>query len=246
MSKKSVLILFYSIFVTLGALSLVLIPHALSHSSGSIVALCILSIPVCYFLYKKFGWSVFLQLVVSLSVVALLIEYIGLVSGWPYGRFVYTGHLGYEILGVLPWTVGLSWTPLVIGSVGLVYTHAQNKISRIALPVILLVMFDLLLDPVAVHLGMWSYVYGGAYYHVPLQNFLGWVFSGLVGSLICFSCLYKYPREKIYQLSYSFFMSIVFWTIVAVGLGLLAPAVFGLGLIIYCIMIYYKNNEKIS
>ena len=246
MSKKYLLILFYGIFVLLGSLSLVFIPQALDYSTGSIVALLILSVPSFYFLYSKFGWGIFLKVVLSLSMFALFVEYIGLVTGWPDGSFVYMGHLGYKILGVLPWTVGLSWTPLVIGSVALVYTNTNRKILRIVLPVVLLVAFDLLLDPIAVHLGMWSYVHGGAYYNVPLQNFVGWIFSGLIGSLICFMYLDKRSVKKIYQLSYSFFMSIIFWTIVSVGLGLVVPAIFGLCLVVCCVMIYCKNNEKAS
>ena len=245
MYKKNLIILFYCVFVLLGPLSLVFIPNALVYSSGTILALFILSAPLFYFLNLKFGFKVFLKLIASLSLFALSIEYIGLVTGWPYGSFVYTGHLGYKILGVLPWTVGLSWAPLVVGSVALVYTNTQRKIFRILLPVVVLVAFDLMLDPAAVHLGMWSYVHGGAYYDVPIQNFVGWVFSGLMGSLICFMFLDKLSDKNIYQLSYSFFMSIVFWTIVSVGLGLIDPAFLGICLTIYGAMVYYKNNEKV-
>ena len=243
MHKKYLIIVFYSLFVSLASLSLIFIPNALNYSGGSVLSLCILSAPLFYFLYLKFGLKVFLKLFFSLALFASIIEYIGLVTGWPYGNFLYGGHLGYKILGVLPWTVGLSWTPLVIGVVALVYTNTQSKILRILLPVILLLTFDLLLDPVAVHLGMWSYLHGGIYYNVPVQNFCGWIFSGLVGTVICYFYLYKYPNKTIYQLSFSFFMSIVFWTIVAFGYGLTTPAVCGLGLITYCVMTYYKKSH---
>ena len=245
MYKKSFIIAFYSIFVLLGSLSLVFIPNALAYSSGSIAALFVLSAPLLYFLYSKFGLRMSVLFVGTLSIFALVVEYIGLRTGWPYGSFVYTGHLGYKILGVLPWTVGLSWMPLVAGAVSLVYTNTQRKILRIILPVILLVVFDLMLDPVAVHLGMWSYLHGGLYYDVPIQNFIGWIFSGLVGSLICFAFLDKLSGKKIYQLSYSFFMSIVFWSIVSIGLGLRLPVIFGLCLVVYCLVVYFKNNEKV-
>jgi len=244
MYKKYFVIIFYFLFILMGTLSLVFIPNALAYSSGSILALFVISLPLLYFLYSKLGLRVMMLLVGSLSTLALLIEYIGLVTGWPYGSFIYTGHLGCKILGILPWTVGLSWTPLVIGSVALVYANTRIKILRIILPVFLLVVFDLLLDPVAVHLGMWSYVYGGIYYSVPIQNFVGWIFSGLIGSLMCFVFLDKLSDKKIYQLAYSFFISIVFWTVVSIGLGLIAPVFFGLCLIVYSIVIYYKNNEK--
>jgi putative membrane protein len=246
MNKKTLVIIFYSLFVLLGGLSLVFIPNALKYSYGSIFALFIISLPLFYVLYFKFGLRTLLKLIISLSLFALFIEYTGLVTGWPYGEFVYTGNLGYKIFGILPWTVGLSWAPLVIGSVTMVYSVTNKKILRIILPVAILVIFDLMLDPVAVNLGMWSYLNGGAYYNVPVQNFLGWAFSGLIGSLICFAILNKFPRNKIHNLGYSFFINIVFWSIVALGLGLGIPFVFGLLLVACFIVIYYKNNEKLS
>jgi putative membrane protein len=246
MNKKYLVIIFYCIFVLCGALSLVYIPNALTYSYGSIFALLIISLPLFYVLYFKFGLRTLLKLIISLSVFALFIEYTGLVTGWPYGEFVYTGNLGYKLFGILPWTVGLSWTPLVIGSVAMVYNITNKKILRIILPAFILVIFDLLLDPVAVNLGMWSYLHGGIYYNVPFQNFLGWAFSGLIGSLICFTILNRYPQGKIRHLVYSFFINIIFWTIVAAGKGLYFPALFGIILIIVIFfMLKYKYNEKI-
>jgi putative membrane protein len=244
-SKKYSIIIFYCLFVLCGSLSLIYIPNALIYSYGSISALIIISLPLFYVLYSKFGIGILFKLIISLSVFGLLIEYTGLVTGWPYGQFVYTGNLGYKLFGILPWTVGLSWAPLVIGSVAMVYSITNKNILRIILPVLILVVFDLLLDPVAVNLGMWSYLNGGAYYNVPVQNFLGWAFSGLVGSFISFAILNKYPQDKIRHLGYSFFINILFWSIVAFGLGLNVPFVFGILLMVSSIVIYYRNNEKV-
>jgi len=246
MYKKYFIIIFYFLFVLCGSLSLIYISNALTYSYGSIFALFVISLPLFYVLYFKFGLRTLLKLIISLSLFGLLIEYTGLVTGLPYGEFVYTGNLGYKLFGILPWTVGLSWAPLVIGSVAIAYTITQKKVLRIFLPVIILVLFDLLLDPLAVNLGMWSYLHGGAYYNVPFQNFLGWVFSGFIGSMICFTILNKYSQDKILHLGYSFFINIVFWTVVALGLRLDIPFVFGIFLIVSSIVIYYKNNEKFS
>ena len=246
MHKKTIIILFYALFVLIGSLSLIFIPNALTYPYGSVFALFIISLPLFYVLYYKFGIKLFTRLIISLGLFALFIEYTGLVTGFPYGEFIYTGQMGYKLFGILPWTIFLSWAPLVIGSVSIVYLITNKKILRIILPVVILVIFDLMFDPVAVELGMWSYVKGGAYYNVPIQNFLGWVLSGFVGSLICFFFLHKYPKENVYSLGYSFFLNIVFWTIVSLGLGLWWPLLFGCLLIIFYVVIYYKNNEKNS
>jgi len=245
-NKRSLIIIFYFLFVLFGSLSLIFIPNALSYRGGSEVALFFIFLPLAYVLWDRFGVQLFLKLTITLSLFALFIEYIGLITGWPYGEFVYTGELGYRIAGILPWTVGLSWTPLVIGSVALVYLTTQKKVLRIVMPALVLVSFDLLLDPSAVSLGLWSYMDGGSYYNVPISNFLGWMFSGLIGSSICFYFLNKYPERDIKSLIYSFFLSIVFWSVVSLGLGLWVPFFFGVCLIVYSAVVHYKSNEKIS
>lgn len=246
MSKKSIVILFYAIFVICGAFSLVYVPNALEYSYGSIFALLIISLPLFYVLYSKFGIRTFLKLIISLSLFGLLIEYIGLTTGWPYGEFSYTANLGGKIFGILPWTIGLSWTPLVVGAVALVYSTTQNKLLRIILPALVLVLFDLLLDPLAVRLGMWSYPAGGAYYGVPIQNFFGWLVSGIAGSLISFAILQKYSVDKIRHLGYSFFISIVMWSLVSLGFGFKVPFIFGMLLTVLAVVVYCRNHEKVS
>lgn len=244
--KKTLIILFYSLFVLFGALSVVFVPDALDSSVGSQIALFFIFLPLGYALWSTFGFKVFFKVVMLLSVFALLVEYIGLISGLPYGEFVYTGEMGYKIAGILPWTVGVAWTPLMVGSVALVYQATEKKVLSIIMPVIVLVVFDLLLDPAAVRLGLWSYVGGGSYYNVPIQNFLGWALTGFVGSLICFFFLHRFPQKNIQTLWYSFFLSTVFWSLVALASGLIMPLFFGLCIIGYCLISYYKNNEKIS
>jgi bisanhydrobacterioruberin hydratase len=244
MNKKKLVILFYALFVLFGALSLIFIPNAMKYSGGSIIALFVIFLPLAYVLWTRFSPNLFIKITLALSLFALFIEYVGLKTGWPYGEFVYIGELGYKIGGILPWTISISWAPLVIGSVAMVYGITQKRILRIILPVVILVMFDLLLDPAAVGVGLWSYVNGGVFYGVPVSNFLGWALSGFVGSLICFFFINKYPQKNMRYLMYSFFISIVFWLIVSAGLGLWVPFFIGCALTVLSVMVYFKNNEK--
>jgi uncharacterized membrane protein len=45
------------------------------------------------------------------------------------------------------------------------------------------VAYDLVADPNHLHRGGWAYAGGGAYYGVPLQNFVAWYVLGLVSFL---------------------------------------------------------------
>lgn len=244
MSKSSILYLFYGIYIICGVLSLVFVPKALTYSIGSEISLIIFFLPLIYVLWNKFGFLFLLKTILILSSFACIIEYIGLTTGWPYSSFVYTGALGYKLFGVLPWTVALSWTPLMLGSVALVYRLTRSVFLRIVLPVCILVLFDFLLDPVAVHIGLWHYLHPGPYYSVPWQNFLGWSFSGFLGSLLC---LYLFNSKNIFdvfELRYSFFISIIFWTSIAVLQMLIVPACVGIILIALYLVIESIYNAK--
>ena len=36
------------------------------------------------------------------------------ITGFPYGHFGYSGHLGYKLFGYVPWTVVFAWTTLML------------------------------------------------------------------------------------------------------------------------------------
>ena len=48
------------------------------------------------------------------------------------------------------------------------------NISHILLPALLVTILDLVLDPIAVDEGRWSWDMPGKYYGVPIKNFIGW------------------------------------------------------------------------
>ena len=244
--NQKFLVAFYLLFIFFSSFSILFIHQAMQYGGGSEISIFILFFPLGYIIYHRFGFGFFLKTLTLLSVWGLLIEYIGLTTDFPYSQFVYVGSLGYKIFGILPWTVALSWVPLMIGSVALIYMVSENKFLRITLPVLLLVMFDLLLDPVAVNIGMWKYTKIGVYFGVPVQNFAGWSFSGLVGSLICFYLFQNTEKKDMFGIWYSFLLSILFWTIIAIGKGLYVPGMFGIILIFVTLVISFKYNEKVS
>jgi bisanhydrobacterioruberin hydratase len=244
--RKNLVILFYFIFILLGSASVVFIPDAMRYEWGSMVSILVILIPLAYFLIKEYGWLFCIHTLTILSIYAMTVEYIGLTTGIPYGDFIYTGNLGYKIHGILPITVGLSWAPLLLGSIAITYTITKNKIYRFFLPAIILVAFDMILDPASIAIGMWKYSDAGLYYGVPVQNFIGWVISGSIGSIFGYWLFYKRENKNILLLSYSFLISIIFWTLVSIFKELWIPATIGIGMIIIYAVIHYKNAENIK
>lgn len=115
------------------------------------------------------------------------IEYVGATTGIPYGEFEYAVSLGPMLLDTIPLALPLFFVPLVLNSYLLVCLlfderseHAGFRLVAVAATV---VAVDLILDPAAVALGFWTFEAGG-YYGVPLSNYLGWVVSAVVATLL--------------------------------------------------------------
>lgn len=115
------------------------------------------------------------------------IEAVGITTGWPYGAFAYLVDLGPMVAGV-PVGLPVFFLPLVVNSYLLVHLLLGRRadVARIRLPATVLVVLamDVVLDPGAVALGFWAYFDGGAFYGVPLSNYLGWLLSATVAVVL--------------------------------------------------------------
>ena len=165
----------------------------------------------------------------ALGLLALLIEISAIVTGFPYGHFGYSNHLGYMLFGIVPWTVAFAWPPLLLGAYSIAAQLTKTLAIRIAITTFVLLIFDLVLDPGAVFLGFWSYADAGAFYGVPVSNFAGWLASGLAGALILELIISRMrPLLPVpIQLSSSAFLIICFWTLLASFAGMTVPAAIG-------------------
>ena len=125
---------------------------------------------------------------VALTAYAYAIELVGVATGWPYGHFEYLVDLGPMLLGDVPLGLPVFFLPLVVNSYLLVLLlfgpRAGRAVVRLPAVVALVVWMDVVLDPGAVALGFWRYDAAGAYYGVPLSNYLGWVLSAALSVAI--------------------------------------------------------------
>lgn len=225
--------LVYSIIGLFALVGLVMsrIPVEMFHEIGSIIAVCIISLPVWYGLYvgqKMKG----ILIMIALGIFALLIETIALHTGFPYSHFEYVASFGYRLFDTTPWTVFIAWSPLVIGTYALSQKWTSGPWRRWLVYILLLVAVDMVLDPGAVARGLWTYTNGGLWYDVPLTNFLGWVFSGTIAFGII-----KIISGKTKVLSFNVWLvlptlaSLALWSGVNIGYGIILPSTIGILLI---------------
>lgn len=198
----------------------------------SSLAIVAFAIPSYYFLIKNEKKKA-IYTIIAISTFAIIIETIGIATGFPYSEFFYGEELGFKLFGLTPWTVFFAFTPLVLGSVFYAKKFLNKKIFSVVnffiLSTLILVATDLILDPVAAKLGFWFWVEEGIYYGIPLQNYFGWILSGFIATLIYYY-FNKTNTTKGQELS--LYYSIWFYTGASFFLGLLIPFILGIILII--------------
>ncbi|MDP9310583.1 MAG: carotenoid biosynthesis protein [Chloroflexota bacterium] len=113
-----------------------------------------------------------------IAVLSFGIEYIGVTTGWPFGRYTYTDVLGIKVGGAVPLPIPFAWLLVVPAAVGAAGALLPGHVSRwwiVLLAPILALGLDLLLEPVAAYVvGYWQWIEGGPYYGVPTANFIAW------------------------------------------------------------------------
>ena len=136
------------------------------------------------------GWLNIITFVTISFFIGVFVEIIGTKTGLIFGgKYEFNLKLspGPSISGI-PLIIPLSWSgliymilnycELVLG--GPFYLLSNQNITLLFLPSILMVLLDLVLDPIAVDEKRWSWKKPGAYYGVPLLNFVGWLFTTLL------------------------------------------------------------------
>lgn len=173
--------------------------------------------------------------ILAIGAFSILIESIGILTGFPYSSFTYSDTIGMK-LGVVPWTVFFAWPPLVFGT----WAFAKKLWPKHALWLapLLLVAVDVVLDPVNTALGFWIWAKDGLFYGVPLVNFAGWLFSGTIGILLM---RLFFPKGLPVGAVYSVFLILLFATCASLWLGFWIPFVVGL---VYLVFLYFKTLPK--
>lgn len=170
------------------------------------------------------------------TIMAIAIELIGIKTGFPYGNFHYSDRLPLKVAGEVPVTLSITFVPLLIGAFAFSQYLSKNKIIRILLTTLLLVLADLVLDPGAVYTKMWFYESPGFYYDVPLSNYFGWIFTGLIFSTVCVLLLNN-TKFNLIKITFTYKATVWYWTIACLLAGLYIPAIIGIILLIYLLRI---------
>jgi len=133
-----------------------------------------------YFSFQK-GNTKLVMWGLIVYIVTFSLEVIGVKTGYIFGSYYYGNVLGLQFFDV-PLIIGFNWVVIILGAIGI-----ASRIHKSAFQIALLtgtfaVLFDLMLEPVAINLGYWKWQQG----FIPLQNYYAWFgiafFASLFGS----------------------------------------------------------------
>ncbi|MGB7203658.1 MAG: isopentenyl-diphosphate Delta-isomerase [Pyrinomonadaceae bacterium] len=250
-TKQTIVVFAVMAFLTIGAFFMANVELPSWSSYLSPVNVVLFAIPAFWAARWWLGWKDSILLFLVLGVLALVIETSAIITGFPYGHFGYSQLLGYKLFGYVPWTIFLAWTPLVIAAYAIAARLFDYVIVRILSTAVLLVVFDLVLDPGAVKLGFWRYDGGGEFYGVPFTNFVGWLISGAVAAVVL-EIFVRAKRPLLRapaQLISSAFFVIFFWTAITFFSAMVAPALIGVVVLVslaaFYIRFYYAFDDMI-
>ncbi|HJT56524.1 MAG TPA: carotenoid biosynthesis protein [Ktedonobacteraceae bacterium] len=124
------------------------------------------------------------------TMIPLGMELLGTSTGFPFGAYSYTSFLGFKIVGLVPYSIPLSWfymgfTSFILANVIVASLQPGHRTAwSLALSVYFLTVWDLSLDPAMASQGLpihfWIWHRGGPYFGMPISNLIGWSLTGLV------------------------------------------------------------------
>lgn len=215
-------------------------PDVPGSSTGSYLSTVLIALPAVVALWTYLGAHRTLAALSSVSLFGYAVEMLGVATGFPYGTFYYGDALGPKLFGLVPYILPISYAPLVVGAVAAL--HGQRLLPSVLKSSALLVLIDAVLDPGATALGFWRWPEGGAYYGVPLSNYLGWLLSGaLASALLLHTGRAAWRKDSPPPGSLdSVLIALAFWGGVAVFSGLAVPSSLGVVLFVYLIHRRYR------
>lgn len=202
---------------------------------------------VIIILYTAWGWRRVLQTVLVVAVFTYLAELLGSQTGFPFGKYHYTGLLQPQLAGV-PLLIPLAWLMMLPPAWAIAVIILGKNINRVKfslLSALILTAWDLFLDPQMVGWGFWVWETPGPYFGIPISNYLGWILTASLITLLANpKSLPVGPLSLVYILT---------WILQTIGQGIFwgqpGPAVIGFlvcGLFVLLALRRSQQSERLN
>ncbi|MEO7213787.1 carotenoid biosynthesis protein [Mucilaginibacter sp.] len=119
--------------------------------------------------HKNFDGK-FVGFMALVFVSGIVLEWIGVHKKWVFGDYAYGEVLGIKILDI-PLTIGINWFLLIYAAgVTMQRSRLMSIIPRVIVGSLLLVVLDLLIEPVAIRFDYWHWTDN----IIPFKNYYCW------------------------------------------------------------------------
>lgn len=156
---------------------------------------------------QRYGWKSALVLLLSVFLVSLGLESLGVATGLVYGPYHYTDQLGVKFLGLVPLLIPVAWFMMMYPATvmaELIISHKKHdtlwmRILTAALAGFIMTAWDVAMDPMMVRAGHWVWEVQGAFFGVPVQNYFGWWLTSFlsIGVFLLGTMKMKRPEKGI-------------------------------------------------
>ena len=172
---------------------LVGLPDITGGLNGQTLVLVLFSLTHAFY---ALGWRHTLVFFGSSAAISWVYEQIGVATGLIYGPYHYTDVLGIK-LGHVPVLIPLAWFMMIYPSYVIANliasdqpTGSRGSLARVVglsfLSATVMTAWDLVVDPVlsGPAVKAWIWEEGGAYFGIPIQNYVGWMLTTFTVYLI--------------------------------------------------------------
>lgn len=236
-----------SLAVFLASITVVDFSSVPDAGTASVLAVVLFAVPSIIAFLRWAGWKRGALALAVVGAAATAVEGMSVLTGFPYGRFSYSDALGPMLFGLVPLALPLSYLPLLIGAFSVACRLSGKRRLRIVVfSALILVAFDLTLDPGAVTAGLWGWEEPGSYYDVPAANYFGWAITGLVYSAAMLVLLGERIESRVVPpgISASALLTLSFWTGYLLKTGYLLPGAIGAALIVFVYAVEWKKDGR--
>lgn len=156
--------------------------------------------------FSPLGNPDFRRFAILVAVVGFAIEIVGVKTGKVFGNYYYGSALGIK-MGMVPLIIAFNWLVLTLSTLSITSVLKISPAAKIALGALLMVMLDVLIEPLSAKLDYWYWLNN----EIPLRNFIGWtivsVFFHTTAGQLNFE-KYNPVAVAVFVLQFVFFLSI--------------------------------------
>ena len=160
------------------------------------------------FLHHKEWNTKTVFVLVSIFILSIIVEIIGVATGEVFGEYAYGKGLGVKIADV-PVIIGLNWVFLVYASNSIISKYTAKNIAIIIGAALLMVLYDILLEKVAPLMDMWLFSKNDP----PTSNYVVWF---LLALFFNWAIQYFKINTQNRPARWLFFIQFVFFVLIAI------------------------------